>query len=150
MFPYTHFSFLQHREPKTSDTDVGRPHFSMPDPAPILVVEFRDEVYAAIHAELSSRQVTVIRVSMSDAAVPVWRQRNPGLILVNAEMPDESGFLLSLKLRMHGYQGGLWLYSAHEVNASRGYQEFCQVDHLLNYGGDVRALMAHLNRFIQK
>ncbi|MBA2116135.1 hypothetical protein [Bremerella alba] len=149
MFPYTHFSFLHHRNLGATKRNVRQSNTSVPIPLAILVVEFRDEVFATIRGELTNREISILRASSTEAVVPAWRQRNPGLIIINAEMPDESGFLVSLKLRMHGFHGGLWLYSAHAANTARNYQEFCQVDRLFCYGGDLRALTAHVNRFLQ-
>ncbi|MFN3149840.1 response regulator [Bremerella sp. T1] len=149
MFPYIHFSFLHHRRMGTTERSVRQPNTLASVPIAILLVEFRDEVFAAIRSEIENPEISVTRANSTEAVVPTWRQRKPGLILINAEMPDESGFLVSLKLRMHGFQGGLWLYSAHAATAARGYQEFCQADRLFCYGGDLRALTTEIKRFLQ-
>ena len=150
MFPYTHFSFLTHRKSARHCHAEPQASRSNTDWASILVVEFRDEVFAAIHAQLASQEIVVINAPMADAVLTTLQQCKPWLILINAEMPDESGFLISHKLRMHGFQGELWLYSACTNDSHRGFQEFCQVDHLFNYGGDIRTLTSHLKRFIKQ
>lgn len=149
MFPYTHFSFLHHRKSCKPDNEANLRHAGFSDLATILMIEYRDEIYAAIEGELANNDALLTRVMTAGEAVTGWRQHRPELILINAEMPDESGFLISLKLRMHGFQGGLWLYSACANNSPPGFQQFCQIDHLFNYKGDLRMLTTHLNQLFQ-
>lgn len=147
MFPYTHFSFM--KAPKRRRDSVG-PHFDLDHTAKILVVESRDQVFAAIREEFRSQKFAIFRAACADEVVPILRRDRPGLVLLNAEMPDESGFLISLKLRIHGYDGGLWLYATDAEKTPASYREHCQIDRIVSYGGDFRELTSQLGCVLRR
>lgn len=149
MFPYTHFSFLTNRHIKADDH--GCWDRSSPPPSPtILLVEFRDEVFAAIRTELIGLNLSIARVTSADSVASAWRRMDPGLVIVNAQMPDQSGLLISHKLRLHGFAGELWMYSAKTEQSKFDDQEFCRIDRVFRYGGDVRALASHLTAVVSQ
>jgi CheY-like chemotaxis protein len=64
----------------------------------------------------------------------------PSLVLANVDLPDQSGWLLTAKLRFVDADVPVWLYlsrsSPHQTRAA----ECLAVDELLDYGGDLLGL----------
>ncbi len=66
----------------------------------MLLVEYRDEVFARIAADLAAAGVVVQRADSGAEASRIFAQQGAGLLLVNADLPDGSGWLVSSKLRL--------------------------------------------------
>ena len=77
----------------------------------ILLVEYRDEVFARIAADLAATGVVVQRAGNGAEASRVHARRGVNLLLVNADLPDGSGWLLSSKLRMVDPEVSIWIYT---------------------------------------
>lgn len=81
----------------------------------VLVVEFRDEVFAALLAALRDQDCEVQRAESGAAAGAALARFLPDLVLVNESLPDESGWLIACKARFWPRRRPGWFYAARLV-----------------------------------
>lgn len=103
----------------------------------ILVVEHRDEVFARLAADLGRTGLRVHRAETATRAAHHHARRPADLILLSAQMPDESAWLASQKLRMTDAEVPVWIYSAWATPTDVDMANFVHADELIDYGGDV-------------
>jgi CheY-like chemotaxis protein len=117
-------------------------------PAPpkrrVLVVEFRDEVYACLKTLLQESGLEVERAERGDAVAECARRFAPDLILVNEDMPDESGWLIACKLRLGARRCPAWLYTSRLPRCHRDWRQFAGVAEVIDYGGVLLRLTLEL------
>lgn len=106
----------------------------------VLIVEFRDEVFADLKSVLEDHGCEVVR-AVSGAEVAAQAKRLvPDLFLVNESMPDESGWLITRKLRLTRLYQPVWLYTARVPQVHADWKESSGVDEILVYGGGLSRL----------
>lgn len=116
----------------------------------VLIVEFRDEVFAALKSLLEENRCQVGRaVSGRDVATEVKRFA-PDLVLVNEGMPGESGWLITCKLRLVQFHAPVWLYAGRKPRPHADWKELCGVDEVLAYGGVLRRLDARIRERLSR
>ena len=106
----------------------------------VLIVEFSDEVFADLKCLLEDHGWEVARAASGAAVAACMRRFAPQLLLVNESMPDESGWLITCKLRLLGQRQPVWLYAVRKPQVDVDWKEFCGVDKVLTYGGALRRL----------
>ncbi|MGO8688828.1 MAG: response regulator [Thermoguttaceae bacterium] len=110
----------------------------------ILLVEHRDEVFARIASDLAAGGILVQRVSRGAEASRIFARSAVDLVLVNAELPDESGWLLSKKLRMLDAEACIWIYTPRASAADVSMANFVMADELIEYHGDLWRLAGEI------
>ncbi|UUO04922.1 hypothetical protein M4951_16190 [Blastopirellula sp. J2-11] len=105
-----------------------------------LVVEFRDEAYVEIRMRLADCGWQVIRAEQASDVAACMNLYDPQLVIVNDAMPDESGCLITFKLRLNHCLPIVWLYSSQPQAVARRYGKFCGVDKVLEYDGVLQNL----------
>jgi CheY-like chemotaxis protein len=117
-------------------------------PAPpkrrVLVVEFRDEVYAGLKTMLQDSGLEVERAERGSAVAACARRFAPDLILVNEDMPDESGWLIACKLRLGAKRCPAWIYAPRLPRCHREWQQFAGVSEVIVYDGVLLRLTVEL------
>ena len=114
------------------------------DQVTILLVEFRDEVFARIAADLAATGVVVQRAGNGAEASRVHARRGISLLLVNADLPDGSGWLLGSKLRMVDPEVSIWIDTPGATSDAVSMANFIAADELIEYGGDLWRLSGEI------
>lgn len=123
--------------------------FAWPRTAPrtlstVLVVEHRDEVFARIQADLAAWGIRVERATGAEEARRHYCRRPTGLILVHADLPDETGWLFACKLRLGRPAARIWVYTPRRTTKELVLAEFIGVEETIAYGGDLLRLAAEI------
>ena len=114
----------------------------------VLVVEFRDEVYAGLKVVLEEHDCRVIRAEVGAAVAGSIAQFSPDLVLVNESMPDESGWLVACKLQVTCLRLPVWLYAVQCPQPTTAWKEFSSVDRVIEYGGVLLRLVQDLVKWL--
>ncbi len=105
-----------------------------------LLVEFRDEVFIRLATDVARTGMRVIRACSADEALELASATTPSLVLANVEQPDQSGWLLTAKLKMIDPCLRVWLYLPRSSTYQALMAEFLDVEELLAYRGDLLGL----------
>ena len=101
----------------------------------VLIVESRDDVYTSLKTLLERAGQRVQRARTGAAVAATVVRFAPDLVLVNEQMPDESGWLITCKLRIARAQRTVWLYAARGPRLLAERMEISAVDQVIVYGG---------------
>jgi len=115
-----------------------------PFPRHVLIVEFRDEIYASLSRVLEDEGLTVSRAEKASEVAAMSSGTSRDIVLINEAMPDESGWLISAKLRLSNTPRRLWMYTAKKLYCLQDWQELAGVEHSFCYGGDLLRLILAL------
>ncbi len=116
----------------------------------ILVVESRDDVYARLQEMLAEEGVAVERARCA-ASVPSRINRlQPDLILIHAELPYESGWLIACKLTFSHPGQNVWLYGAQDTERIGLRQHVCGVGAYVAYGGVLPRLIEQVQQSVRR
>jgi CheY-like chemotaxis protein len=110
----------------------------------VLVVEHRDEVFARIEADLAAWGVKVQRALSAAEARRRYDQWPMELVLIHADLPDETGWLFACKLRLAQPGARLWVYTPWWTSREPALAEFIGVEETIAYGGDLQRLAAEI------
>jgi DNA-binding response OmpR family regulator len=112
----------------------------------VLVVEFRDEVFAELWSVLESHGCVVSRAISGASVAAQVKKFSPDLLLVNESMPDESGWLIACKLRLAKRRQPIWLYAVQKPQDHLNWKECCGVDEIFAYGGVLSQLAQQVSQ----
>jgi len=110
----------------------------------VLLVEHRDEVFARVASDMAERGAIVERARSGADAL---RRHVPGLVdllVINADLPDISGWLLSSKVRMTDPEVSIWIYSPRPTDDDVSMANFVLADELIEYDGDLWRLSSEV------
>lgn len=110
----------------------------------VLIVEFRDEVFAALKSLFEAFGVRVDRAEREADVPPQVQQKRPDLVLISGTMPDESAWLISAKVRMQSPACATWLYMPRIPPARSHWMEFASAAAIIEYDGVVSTLLDNL------
>jgi len=99
----------------------------------VLIVEYQDEIYGALETVLEEAGCEVARAATSDSVLTVVNCLTPSLIIINADMPDQSGWLIAAKLRLSNCRDQVWLYLASPSLSPASWQSLAGVDKVIEY-----------------
>lgn len=105
----------------------------------VLIVEYRDEVYARLAADLAMAGLRVTRAV--DAATAAARM-TPGLeiVIINTELPDQKGWAVAASVRAMSPMPRIWLYKAWNSPIDVAHAYCVRSEELLEYRGELHAL----------
>jgi len=106
----------------------------------VLLVEYRDEVFARITTDIAEFGFHVVRATSAREPMQFCGTNEPVLVVANVDLPDHSGWLLAGKLRFVDRHNRIWLYQTESSNYDLGMVNFLNVDELLDYQGDLLGL----------
>lgn len=112
----------------------------------VLVVEFRDEVFAGLKAVLDEHDCYVGRAQSGADVAGSLNRFMYDLVLVNESMPDESGWLITCKLRLTRHRQPVWLYAAQPPRSLATWKEYSGVNQVIEYGGVLFRLVRHVRQ----
>ena len=116
----------------------------------VLIVDFRDEVYASLKACLEEAGHLVGRVDQASEVTPSIIRFAPNLLLINEAFPDESCWLITKKLRLGGQRVPLWVYAARRSPCWDAWKKFSDIDEVIEYGGDLLRLITKIRLHLIK
>lgn len=119
-------------------------------PRRVLVVEFRDEVFANLKTLLENHGCLVARAMSGAAVASLVKGFAPDLILVYESMPDESGGLITCKVRLTQQHQLVWLYAVQEPQVLTGGKDLPSVDDIIAYGGVLSRLTLLVSQRIER
>ena len=105
-----------------------------------LLVEYRDEVFARVAADMDEAGFRVVRATSATEALKLCGTCEPALVVANLVLPDQSGWLLAGKLRFIDGRIRVWLYQPQSSRCDEGMARYLQVDEVFDYGGDLLGL----------
>jgi len=105
----------------------------------VLIVEYRDEVYARLAADLAMAGLRVTRAV--DAATAATRM-TPGLeiVIINADLPDQKGWVVAASARSMSPMPRIWLYKAWNSPIDVAHAHRVRSEELLEYRGELHVL----------
>lgn len=106
----------------------------------VLFVEHRDEVFAALRPLFTRRGFVVQRVESARAIWPAIQEPGLALLLIYDDLPGESGWLATAKLRLARHQLPVWLYTAPSLPADLDWRELSGASEVITYGGQLHEL----------
>jgi DNA-binding response OmpR family regulator len=110
----------------------------------MLVAEHRDEVFARLAADLRAAGARVERAVSAAEATRRYARRPADLLLCNVDLPDQSSWLLTAKLRLSCPDVRVWVYTPRSSATHVALARFVQAEELIDYGGDLWRLSAEL------
>ncbi len=108
----------------------------------ILLVEYRDEVFARLAADLTKVGLRVERAVCAASVARACVDFPADLLVVNVDLPDGSGWLLTAKLRLSSAASRIWLYAPWPLPDAVAMAEYVGADGLIAYDGDLYRLSA--------
>lgn len=114
----------------------------------VLLVEHRNEVYAALKEALEG---VACDTACARSGADVLEEANhcdPSLIIINADMPDQGGWLITAKLRLSRHRQPVWLYVAPQVRWTCEWKVFAGVEKVLECDTDSGRLLRSLGQEI--
>lgn len=115
----------------------------------ILLVEHRDEVFARLARDCAAMNIQVERARNTVEVFHCFNCYPPDLMLANADLPYEGGWLLAAKSRLILPRVQIWLYAAKPSwsrEYDRGLAGFLGVAELVYYEGDLLLLAQEVQR----
>ena len=102
----------------------------------VLLVEHRDEVAARLVADLNGVESGNLRIGASEAS-RIYVRFAAELLVVNVDLPDASGWLLTAKLSMFSPVARIWLYTHRLRSNGASFMRFVGAEELIDYCGDL-------------
>ena len=115
----------------------------------VLLVEFRDEVFARIESDMAQAGMRVIRACSATEALKLYGTYKPTLVVVNADQRDQTGWLLAAKLKLVDSWIRVWLYQPRSSARDVCIAEFLEIDELLDYRGNLFWLSDTITRLLE-
>ena len=110
----------------------------------ILIVEYRDEVFARLAADLMEVGLHVERAVCATDVLRECSNSHADLLVVNVDLPNNSGWLLTAKLRLVSPTPRIWLYAPWPSPYEKAMTKFVGADDLITYRGDIYQLSAEI------
>lgn len=111
-----------------------------------LIVEVRDEVFACLKSLFEHHGVLVARAESSSALAERAASFRADLVLINADQPDENGWLTCARLRLQEQGQRLWVYAAHKPVLLEQWVGLSGADETILYGGVLATLVAGIRK----
>lgn len=104
----------------------------MPVPT-VLVVEYRDEVFHRLEADLGWAGFRVTRAYCASEGIIQYFLFRPDLVVANVDLPDQSGWLLTARLCVTEPRPHVWRYKSIATRADAARAGFLGAEELLAY-----------------
>jgi hypothetical protein len=110
----------------------------------VIVVEFRDEVFASIDLLFRRYRLVAYRAKSTSELAGVMVRHQAELVVLNATQPDESAWLTAAKLRIIDAYRSVWVYTPGRPNALDEWLSMVGTDDVIVYGGVLQSLLDSL------
>jgi len=115
-----------------------------PSARTILLVEHRDEVFARLATDLAAAGIEAVRAKTTTEGLGRYVREPTALLVVNADQPGESAWLLAAKLHLTHPVARIWVYMHRPSTSDVEAANFLMVDELIEYQGDLSRLTAEI------
>ncbi len=112
----------------------------------VLVLDARDEVFACLDSLFRDHGILVARAESSTALAERAASFGADLVLINADQPDETGWLTCARLRLQEQGQRLWVYAAHRPVLLEHWVGLSGANEIILYGGVLATLVAGIRR----
>ncbi len=112
----------------------------------VLILDVRDEVFACLNSLFQDHGVLVARSESSTALAERAASFRADLVLINADQPDETGWLTCARLRLQEQGQRLWVYAAHKPVLLEHWVGLSGADETILYGGVLATLVAGVRK----
>jgi len=112
----------------------------------VLILDVRDEVFACLNSLFQDHGVLVARAESSTALAERAANFRADLVLINADQPDENGWLTCARLRLQEQGQRLWVYAAHKPVLLEQWVGLSGADETILYGGVLATLVAGVRK----
>ncbi|MGM0488529.1 MAG: response regulator [Planctomycetota bacterium] len=109
---------------------MQRPQPEMPV---VLIIEHRDAVYQRLAEDLYHAGFHVKRACYATEGIVQHFMFAPDLVVANVDLPDQSGWLLTAKLRITEPRPHVWLYKSRASGSDMAKARFLGAEELLTY-----------------
>ena len=133
----TGFSRLSREQMPTSHLDQ---HKSKLDRS-VVIVEFRDEIYASVAGLLRQFGFITERVNSAADLAKKLNRNSPHLVLLSATQPDESAWLTCAKLRILDTSLMVWMYAPKAPSDLDQWASMSGINDVIVYGGVLQRLL---------
>jgi len=107
----------------------------------VVVVDFRDEVYASIASLLEDQGLSSFRAENTLELAGKLVSEKPDLVLLNGTQPDENVWLTSAKLRIIDASRPVWIYAHEPPSALDKWLSMADTQDVIVYGGMLHKLL---------
>lgn len=112
----------------------------------VLLVESRDDVFDRLARDLAAARVQVVRARSSTEAIGRYLRNPECLLVVNADKPGGSAWLLAAKLHLTHPAARIWAYQHRPLSFDLLAAKFLDVEELIEYRGDLSRLTCQIMR----
>ncbi len=116
----------------------------------VLILEYRDDVFSSLKSLFNSNGIRVTRAESPTALAERAAGFGADLIVINADSPGESGWLMCAKLRLQRQQQTLWIYAANSLPCPEQWADVSGANQIIVHGGVVAKLNAAIQARLEK
>lgn len=132
------------------DTSYQAENTEVRDMPTVLMMEHRDDVLCRLTADLAARGVRPTRATNAAQAIRQYVHRPTDVLIVNADHPHESAWLLAAKLHLTHPTARIWVYKRRLSDHDTATAGFLRIDELIEHENDLRCLaMEILDRLVR-
>lgn len=122
---------------RSEDTDLR-------DIPSVVLLEYREDVLIRLTADLAARGVRVTQATNATQAIRQYVVRPTDVLIVNADCPHESAWLLASKLHLTHPTARIWIYKHRLSDSDMETASFIGIDELIEYENDMICLATKL------
>lgn len=116
----------------------------VPNMPTVLLVEYRDDVFARLAADFATRGVQIMRAKNGGQAIQQYVRRPSDVLVVNGDHPHESAWLLAAKLHLTHPRARIWVYKRRLSTCDVATANFLKIDGLIDYDSNLCRLAAKI------
>ncbi len=110
----------------------------------VVLVEHRDDVFDRLTKCFTAAGLRVARATSAAEAIKHYVSEHADLLVINADRPVESAWLLSAKLRLTHPAARIWVYIFQPSTLDVAAANLLAIEELIEYGGKVAELELQL------
>ena len=114
----------------------------------VLIIEFRDEIYASLKSLFEDYGFKVYRSETDMDVSGLIKTISPDLIIVNEKMQYETGWLIACKMKFGLHKIPICLYTVKNPKINQKCMELTGVDRVIEYGGILELLLHQFQLYL--
>ncbi len=126
------------RENRTTDWKHGRELQHRPS---VLIADHRDDFFRPLKEFFEAEGVQVLRATAGSQVTSAVVDVHPDVVIIHERLPDESGWLISCKLRLRSFWQPVWIYAETRPLSCDDWKELSGVDEIIEHRGLVSSLL---------
>ncbi len=110
----------------------------------VVLVEHRDDVFDRLTNCFTAAGFRVARATSAAEAIKHYVSEHADLLVINADRPVESAWLLSAKLRLTHPAARIWVYIFQPSTLDVAAANLLAIEELIEYGGNIVELQTRI------